>query len=138
MQGIMIRQQRGHPVSPVQCAGAWELLLHPDLANGQSHRLRGSSPVPQSYKRHHSRSIKALERITHPSKASGATPTGCAHAHPLNSLLQNIEQIKSYPWSLVLKPQKECSTLHRLGGYCRVSKYQGTQHTAKHDTLHDR
>jgi hypothetical protein len=34
------------------------------------------------------RSVKALEGITHPSKASRATPGGCARAHPPDSLLQ--------------------------------------------------
>jgi hypothetical protein len=33
--------------------------------------------------------FKALEGITHHSKASGATPGGCAHAHPPDSILQN-------------------------------------------------
>jgi hypothetical protein len=32
--------------------------------------------------------FKALEGITHPSKASRATPGGCARAHPQDSLLQ--------------------------------------------------
>jgi hypothetical protein len=35
--------------------------------------------------------FKALVGITHPSKASGATPDRCAHAHPPDSLLK-IEQ----------------------------------------------
>jgi hypothetical protein len=134
----MIRQQRGHLVSPLQCAGARRLLPLPDLANGQCQGLGGSPLVPRSYEKHHTRSIKALEGITHPSKASGATPARCTHAHPSDSPLQTQKQIKSNPWSLVLKPLKECSTPPQARGYYRVSKYQGTPQTVKYDTPYDR
>jgi hypothetical protein len=116
----------GHPVSPLQHVGAQGLLPHPDLVNGQSQGLGGSSPVSRSYDRHHASSIKALKGITHPSKALGATPAGCARAHPPDSLLKNkTKQIKSYPWSLVLKPLKECSTPPQARGLLSSIKMPG-------------
>jgi hypothetical protein len=66
--------------------------------------------------------LKALEGITHPSKASRTTPTGCAHAHPPDSPLLTQKQIKNYPWWLVLKPLKECSTPPQARGILSGTK----------------
>jgi hypothetical protein len=37
-----------------------------------------------SHEKHLTHSIKSLEGVPHPSKVSGATPDGCARAHPLD------------------------------------------------------
>jgi hypothetical protein len=101
------------------------LLPHPDLANGQGQRLGGSPPNPWSYEKYQTRSIKALKGITHPSKASRATPAGYAHTHPSDSPPQKQKQVKSYPWSLVLKPLKECSTPPQAQGLLSGIKILG-------------
>jgi hypothetical protein len=101
------------------------LLPHLDLANGQGQRLGGSPPDPRSYEKYQTRSIKALKGITHPSKASGATPARYAHTHPSDSPPQKQKQVKSYPWSLILKPIKECSTPPQAQGLLSGIKILG-------------
>jgi hypothetical protein len=59
--------------------------------------------------------FKALEGITHPSKASGATSTGCARVHPPDSFLQT-QTNQNCPWALILKPLKEYSTPSQARG----------------------
>jgi hypothetical protein len=63
--------------------------------------------------------------ITHPSKASWATPAGCARAHPPDSPSKNKNESKG-TYSLSLSNlRRSAPLLHKLGGYCRVSKYPG-------------
>jgi hypothetical protein len=105
----MTRRRKGYQVSPSQRVGAWGLLSHPDLANGQSHGS-GAPRTPRS----HTRStmlaqLKALEGITHPSKALGAHPPGALAQNHMDSFLRT-QTNQNHPRLLILKPLKECST----------------------------
>jgi hypothetical protein len=64
------------------------------------------------------KSIKTSEESNHSSEASGATPGGCARAHPPE---QSITEKGWSPRKKCGKASKRVPTLPlRLGGYCRV------------------
>jgi hypothetical protein len=64
------------------------------------------------------KSIKTSEESNHSSEASGATPDGCARAHPSE---QTITEKGRSPHKRCGKASKRVPTLpSRLGGYCRV------------------
>jgi hypothetical protein len=61
--------------------------------------------------------IKTSEESNHSSKASGATPGGCARAHPPE---QNITKKSRSPCKKSGRTSKRVPTLpSRLRGYCR-------------------
>jgi hypothetical protein len=81
MQGIMIRQQRGHPASLLQRAEAQGFLPHLDPLNGQSHWLGASSHVLWSYEKLHAR-LKPLKGSLISPRSRGLHPPGaiaCTH-----------------------------------------------------------
>jgi hypothetical protein len=62
--------------------------------------------------------IKTSKESNHSSEPSGATPGGCARAHPPE---QNITEKGRSPCKKCDKASKRVPTLPlRLGGYCRV------------------
>jgi hypothetical protein len=66
------------------------------------------------------KSVKTSEESNHSSEASGATPGGCARAHPLE---QSITEKGRSPHQKCGRTSKRASPLpSRLGGYCRVPK----------------
>jgi hypothetical protein len=62
--------------------------------------------------------IKTSEESNHSSEASGATPNGCARAHPLEP---NTTEKGRSPCKKSSRASKRVPILpSRLGGYCRV------------------
>jgi hypothetical protein len=76
--------------------------------NSEPDRAPGSRPgrirEQQGRPRHH-KGIKTSEESKHSSEASGATPGGCAHAHPPE---QNITQKGRSPCKNPAEPPSEC------------------------------
>jgi hypothetical protein len=74
------------------------------------------------------KSIKTSEESNHSSEASGATPGGCARAHPLE---QNITEKGRSPHKKCGKTSKRVPTLpSRLGGLLSGTVIRGTpQHS---------
>jgi hypothetical protein len=80
---------------------------------GCGQAARGNNKADQGI----TKRIKTSEESNHSSKASGATPGGCAHAHPSE---QTTTEKGRSPCKKSGRTSKRVPTLpSRLGAYCR-------------------
>jgi hypothetical protein len=132
MKGRIIKVERvlDRPLAP--CRGSGAALANPATAKpltASTNQPKNSEPdhAPglQSGRMreqpgrlgHHER-LKTSKESNHSSEASGATPGGCARAHPPE---QSITEKGRSPHKKCGKASKRVPTLPlRLGGYCRV------------------
>jgi hypothetical protein len=102
------------PAKPLTASTYQPKNLEPDYAPGQ----RPVCMREQPDRPRHTKRAKTSEESNHSSEASGATPGGCARAHPPER--NATEKGRSPCKKSATKASKRVLTLpSRLGGYCR-------------------